>query len=144
MTNLGILHLIQHMALERGGNVCQQPEGGRAVGVRHLGHESLEHVQLHAAGGAGVEVPVVLAGPAEGFSLGGFKAGKVDLARAEELDVLFREIDPTMPTRLTCEKNAASTDAYEAEPPSRSACSSMGVLTVSRAIEPTTRTDMRR
>ena len=36
----------------------------------------------------------------------------------------------------------AASAAYEAEPPNKSECSSTGVLTVSIAMEPTTRTDM--
>ena len=49
---------------------------------------------------------------------------------------------PTIPTSRTGEKKLALNAAYEAEPPIKSACSSTGVLTVSSAIEPTTRTDM--
>src|SRR5207244_8139109 len=50
---------------------------------------------------------------------------------------------PTMPTSFTGEKKLALSAAYEADPPNKSACSSTGVLTVSSAIEPTTRTDIR-
>src|SRR5438132_12842963 len=49
---------------------------------------------------------------------------------------------PTTPTSLTCEKKLAASAAYEAEPPNKSRCSSTGVLTVSSAMEPTTRTDI--
>src|SRR5437667_5742743 len=49
---------------------------------------------------------------------------------------------PTMPTNRTGEKKLAPRAAYEADPPNKSECSSTGVLTVSIAIEPTTRTDM--
>src|SRR5438094_10020415 len=49
---------------------------------------------------------------------------------------------PTTPTSRTGEKKLALSAAYEAEPPSKSLCSSTGVLTVSSAIEPTTRTDI--
>src|ERR1051325_10138779 len=49
---------------------------------------------------------------------------------------------PTMPTSRTGEKKLAASAAYEAEPPNKSECSSTGVLTVSIAMEPTTRTDM--
>src|SRR5687767_14310811 len=54
----------------------------------------------------------------------------------------FGKSSPTTPTRLTGEKKLAPTAAYDAEPPSRSACSSTGVLTVSSAMEPTIRTDI--
>src|SRR6266436_9123966 len=40
---------------------------------------------------------------------------------------------PTTPTRRTGEKKLALNAAYDAEPPSKSACSSTGVLTVSSA-----------
>src|SRR6266513_2058021 len=50
---------------------------------------------------------------------------------------------PTTPTSRTGEKKLALTAAYDAEPPIKSACSSTGVLTVSSAMEPTTKTDMR-
>src|SRR4249920_4243488 len=49
---------------------------------------------------------------------------------------------PTTPTSRTGEKKLAASAAYEAEPPNKSECSSTGVLTVSSAMEPTTRTDM--
>src|SRR5213593_2587148 len=49
---------------------------------------------------------------------------------------------PTIPTSRIGEKKLALSAAYEAEPPNKSECSSTGVLTVSIAIEPTTRTDM--
>src|SRR5213079_3639467 len=49
---------------------------------------------------------------------------------------------PTMPTSRTGEKKLAASAAYEAEPPNKSECSSTGVLTVSIAMEPTTRTGM--
>src|SRR2546427_1992103 len=49
---------------------------------------------------------------------------------------------PTIPTSRTGEKKLAPRAAYEADPPNKSECSSTGVLTVSIAIEPTTRTDM--
>src|SRR5437764_5229143 len=49
---------------------------------------------------------------------------------------------PTTPTRRTGVKKLALSAAYEAEPPSKSACSSTGVLTVSSAMEPTTRRDI--
>src|SRR5438045_1913133 len=49
---------------------------------------------------------------------------------------------PTTPTSRTGEKKLAASAAYEAEPPNNSECSSTGVLTVSIAMEPTTRTDM--
>src|SRR5437762_1195113 len=47
-----------------------------------------------------------------------------------------------MPTNRTGEKKLAPSAAYEAEPPNKSECSSTGVLTVSIAMEPTTRRDM--
>src|SRR5438105_8754777 len=50
---------------------------------------------------------------------------------------------PTTPTKFTGVKKLAPRAAYEAEPPSKSACSSTGVLTVSSAMEPTTRRDIR-
>src|SRR5438093_10862508 len=49
---------------------------------------------------------------------------------------------PTMPTSRTGEKKLAASAAYDAEPPNNSECSSTGVLTVSIAMEPTTRTDI--
>src|SRR5204863_5667857 len=49
---------------------------------------------------------------------------------------------PTIPTSRTGEKKLAPSAAYEADPPSKLECSSIGVLTVSIAIEPTTGTDM--
>src|SRR5213595_2796849 len=49
---------------------------------------------------------------------------------------------PTTPTSRTGEKKLAASAAYEAEPPNNSECSSTGVLTVSIAMEPTTRTGM--
>src|SRR5437016_7085144 len=49
---------------------------------------------------------------------------------------------PTTPTSRTGEKKLAPSAAYEADPPSRLECSSIGVFTVSSAMEPTTRTDM--
>src|SRR6266849_9995419 len=49
---------------------------------------------------------------------------------------------PTTPTSFTGEKKLAATAAYEAEPPNKSECSSTGVLTVSSAMEPRTRTEM--
>src|SRR6266446_10994026 len=49
---------------------------------------------------------------------------------------------PTTPTSRTGEKKLAASAAYEAEPPNKSECSSTGVLTVSIAMEPTTRTGM--
>src|SRR5437899_4895248 len=49
---------------------------------------------------------------------------------------------PTTPTSRTGEKKLAATAAYEAEPPNKLECSSTGVLTVSIAMEPTTRTGM--
>jgi hypothetical protein len=49
-----------------------------------------------------------------------------------------------MPTSRTGEKKLAASAAYEAEPPNNSECSSTGVLTVSIAIEPTMRTDIRK
>src|ERR1017187_9405232 len=49
---------------------------------------------------------------------------------------------PTIPTSFTEEKKLAPKEAYAADPPSKSACSSTGVLTVSSAMEPTMRTDM--
>src|SRR5712692_6160492 len=49
---------------------------------------------------------------------------------------------PTTPTSFTGEKKLAPNAAYEAEPPIKSACSSTGVLTVSSAMEPTTRRDI--
>src|SRR5438105_14225107 len=51
---------------------------------------------------------------------------------------------PTMPTSFTGEKKLAPRAAYDAEPPSKSACSSTGVLTVSSAMEPTIRTDIKK
>src|SRR5205823_10169909 len=54
----------------------------------------------------------------------------------------FGKSSPTMPTSRTGEKKLAASAAYEAEPPNNSECSSTGVLTVSIAMEPTTRTDM--
>src|SRR2546421_8220557 len=50
---------------------------------------------------------------------------------------------PTMPTSFTGEKKLAPKAAYDAEPPNKSACSSTGVLTVSSAMEPTIRTDIK-
>src|ERR1700682_1011382 len=49
---------------------------------------------------------------------------------------------PTTPTSLTGEKKLAPTAAYDAEPPNKSECSSTGVLTVSSAMEPTTKRDI--
>src|SRR4051794_21745259 len=49
---------------------------------------------------------------------------------------------PTTPTSRTGEKKLALSAAYDADPPNKSACSSTGVLTVSSAMEPTTRTDI--
>src|SRR5437763_16849256 len=54
----------------------------------------------------------------------------------------FGKSSPTMPTSRTGEKKLAASAAYEAEPPNKSECSSTGVLPVSIAMEPTTRTDM--
>src|SRR5882724_3945892 len=49
---------------------------------------------------------------------------------------------PTTPTSRTGEKKLAPSAAYEADPPNKLECSSIGVFTVSSAMEPTTRTDM--
>src|SRR4051812_35275248 len=49
---------------------------------------------------------------------------------------------PTTPTSRTGEKKLTLSAAYDADPPNKSACSSTGVLTVSSAMEPTTRTDI--
>src|SRR6266550_8072409 len=49
---------------------------------------------------------------------------------------------PTTPTSRTGEKKLAASAPYDADPPNNSECSSTGVLTVSIAMEPTTRTDM--
>src|SRR5438445_8974458 len=49
---------------------------------------------------------------------------------------------PTMPTSRTGEKKLAPSAPYDADPPNNSECSSTGVLTVSIAMEPTTRTDI--
>src|SRR6266436_6890488 len=49
---------------------------------------------------------------------------------------------PTMPTSRTGEKKLAASEAYDAEPPNNSECSSTGVLNISIAMEPTMRTDM--
>src|SRR5215475_1322983 len=54
----------------------------------------------------------------------------------------FGKSSPTTPTSRTGEKKLAASAAYEAEPPNNSECSSTGVLTVSIAMEPTTRTDI--
>src|SRR5947209_13498813 len=49
---------------------------------------------------------------------------------------------PTMPTSRTGEKKLAARAPYDADPPNKLECSSTGVLTVSIAMEPTTRTDI--
>src|SRR5205823_14132039 len=49
---------------------------------------------------------------------------------------------PTIPTRFIAVKKLAPNAAYEAEPPSKSECSSTGVFTVSSPMEPTTRRDI--
>src|SRR5213593_1891337 len=49
---------------------------------------------------------------------------------------------PTTPTSRTGEKKLAASAPYDADPPNNSECSSTGVLTVSIAMEPTTRTDI--
>src|SRR6266699_5001010 len=49
---------------------------------------------------------------------------------------------PTTPTSRTGEKKLAASAPYDADPHNNSECSSTGVLTVSIAMEPTTRTDM--
>src|SRR5437773_5047288 len=49
---------------------------------------------------------------------------------------------PTTPTNRTGEKKLAASAPYDADPPNNSECSSTGVLTVSIAMEPTTRTDI--
>src|SRR6266511_2191473 len=49
---------------------------------------------------------------------------------------------PTIPTNRTGEKKLAPSAAKEADPPNKSECSSTGVLTVSIAMDPTTRTDI--
>src|SRR5437762_3513725 len=50
---------------------------------------------------------------------------------------------PTTPTSRTGEKKLAPSAAYEAEPPNKLECSSTGVFTVSSAMEPTIKTDIR-
>src|SRR6266513_6372048 len=50
---------------------------------------------------------------------------------------------PTTPTSRTGEKKLAATAAYEAEPPNKLKCSSTGVLTASRAMEPRINNDIR-
>src|ERR1700738_2265530 len=54
----------------------------------------------------------------------------------------FGKSVPTIPTRLTVVSKLAATDAYEAEPPSSSWCSSSFVLRLAMAMEPTIRTDI--
>src|SRR5207249_414153 len=49
----------------------------------------------------------------------------------QNLNSVSGKSSPTTPTSRTGEKKLAPSAAYEAEPPSRSECSSTGVLTVS-------------
>ena len=65
---------------------------------------------------------------------------QVDVAGLEILDVGLREIIAHDADELRIREKARAHGAYEAEPPSRSACSSTGVLTVSSAMEPAMRT----
>src|ERR1700693_2480360 len=51
---------------------------------------------------------------------------------------------PTTTTNWTGAKSLAAAAAYDAEPPNKSLCSSTGVFTVSSAIEPTIKSDIKK
>src|SRR5262249_488890 len=60
----------------------------------------------------------------------------------QKLNSDFGKSLPTMPTSRTGQKKLAASAPYEPDTPNNSECSSTGVLTVSIAMEPTTRTDI--
>ena len=85
-------HLVEDVALQTRADICQEDVRRGVVAGGERGREVLEDVQLDAAGFAGVQIPHVFAGPAEGFSGNGLETGEVDVAGFEILDVRGREV----------------------------------------------------
>ena len=86
------LHLSQDLELEAGVDVAEQQKGARAEGLRQLGSEVGEDVELGVQRGAAREVRRVAARPAEGLARRPLDAGRVYAARRERVDGAIGEI----------------------------------------------------
>ena len=89
---LRFVHLVEHLQLQIGRDIGQEDEVTRFEMVRKLRGEGLEDIEGDRAGFAGVHVPHVFAGPAEGFPRGTLHAFEVDPALLEEVPVVGREV----------------------------------------------------
>ena len=89
---LGTLHLVEHEELKLGVDVAQEEELRVSVVLGKGGLEVGEDVQVGEQGVRLVHVLLVVALPAEGEAIGPLEAFDVDLAVAEKLDMLFREV----------------------------------------------------
>jgi len=72
------IDLIQHMRLERRGDICEQHKGSGAIARRKIGGKVLKHIELHRSRYPSVQIPHVFARPAEGFPRHDLQALRVD------------------------------------------------------------------
>ncbi len=84
--------LREHGMLQRGIDIGEEDVLGRAEGVRQLGLECGEDVQLGGQGDALVGIGAVAPGPEKRFARGVLQAGDIDAAALEDRGVGFGEI----------------------------------------------------
>ena len=89
---LRFFHLVEDLQLQVGRDVGEEDKVVRLEVVRKLRGEGLEDIEGDRAGFAGVHVPHVFSGPAEGFARGTLHAFEVDAAALEEVPVVGRKI----------------------------------------------------
>ncbi len=139
-----VLALLAHPALEVGLDVGQEQHVARPRRLRQLGLEVLEDVEVGLERVADVEVALVAAGPEE------------RLAALDVLDVVDEprrgcagrrtrsrrsRRRPGRPGRVSA-KNDDASEKWTAEPPSSRSRLPASVSTASKAMEPTTVSDM--
>src|ERR1043166_1282828 len=91
---LGLLHLVEHMHLQRGRDIGEEDERGGLERVGQMRGETFKHAQLSGEGAAVVHVQLVFAGPMEGFAGLDLESVKVDAMAAIELDVALGKVLP--------------------------------------------------
>ena len=89
---LGFLHLAEHLQLQFGGDVGQENKVARFVMVGKGRREGFDNIERDRAGLAGVHIPHVFAGPAEGLARIALHAFEVDAALLQKVPMVGREI----------------------------------------------------
>ena len=135
-----VLALLAHLPLQVRLDVGQEQHVGAARLLGQLRVEVAEHVQLRVVGVAHVQVPLVLAAPEEGLARPRRARCRrcSPRARAARAYSSSPKSSPTGPTTRTSVKKLAAREKCTADPPSMRSRSPKGVLTASKAIDPTT------